>query len=100
MMAATVAPLGWNPGTSTRSMRFLINRSTAAMASMSCGATSETASPRSPARLRPSRSEVGGAQHRSLARFEVLERRLALGLRLVAVDRIGVHVVAAELVSE
>ena len=37
---------------------------------------------------------------RGLARLEVGERGFALGLRLVAVDRVGVDVVAAQLVRQ
>ena len=127
MSAATVAPLGWNPGTSTRSMRFLISRSIGrhgfhvlrrdqrdrlAGQSGAAGAADavhvvlgrmrhvEVDHLRQPLDVQPARGDVGGDQHRGLARLEVLERRLALGLRLVAVDRVGVDVVAAQLVRE
>src|SRR5690606_1363756 len=46
------------------------------------------------------RRDVGGDQHRRTAAPEIVERALALRLRLVAVDRVGGDAAAAELVGE
>ena len=50
--------------------------------------------------IEAARRDVGRHQHRGLARLERLQRQLALALRLVAVDRIGVDVVPAQLMRQ
>src|SRR5207249_5772279 len=46
------------------------------------------------------RSDVGGDQHMDLARLEILQRDQPLGLRLVAVDGVGMDMVAPQLVGQ
>ena len=50
--------------------------------------------------VEPARGDVGGDEGAHLARVELRERPLALGLPLVAVDRDRVDVVAAQLLDE
>ena len=46
------------------------------------------------------RGDVGGHQHHRLAGLEGVQRHQALGLRLVAVDGVGLHAGGAQLVRE
>ncbi len=55
---------------------------------------------RQPLDVEAARGDVGGDQHRGLAGLEIFQRDQALGLRLVAVDGVGVDVVAPQLVRE